>query len=102
RYLDLARGATTAAGVAAFAQRTLPAGTRERARELPVATVSASFFAFFDARPALGRFFTAREDVVPTGAPVVVLSYAYWQAQSGGRADVIGQPLQVGTVPSTI
>ena len=64
--------------------------------------VSASFFSFFDARPALGRFFTAAEDVVPQGSAVVVLSYGWWQTYFGGNPDVIGRQLRIGPKPFEI
>jgi predicted permease len=63
--------------------------------------VSASFFEFFDARPALGRFFVADEDVTPRGADVAVLSHAFWRSEFGGR-DVRGELLQVGNMRATI
>jgi hypothetical protein len=66
-----------------------------------VGAVSASFFDFFDARPALGRFFGADEDVTPRGADVAVLSYAFWRTAFGGR-DVRGEVLQVGNVRAVI
>ncbi len=77
-------------------------GTGQDARELPVAAVSASFFGFFDAPPALGRYFAAADDAPPAGAPVVVLSHATWQARFGGRPDVLGATLQVGPTVYTV
>jgi putative ABC transport system permease protein len=102
RYLDLTRWTESFSQVAGFAANDLAIGIGQDAREMPVGTVSASYFGFFNARPALGRFFTAREDTVPIGAMVAVLSYPLWQSRFGGRADVIGQPLQVGTMLCTI
>jgi predicted permease len=72
------------------------------ATEMPVAGVSASFFGFFDAPPLLGRYFNAQEDVPPSGTPVVVLSYATWQARFGGRRDVLGDSLQIGPTVYTV
>ena len=43
---------------------------REATREMLVGVVSASFFGFFDAPPALGRYFSAQEDLPPSGSPV--------------------------------
>ena len=40
-----------------------------------VGVVSASFFGFFDAPPALGRYFNAAEDQPPNGTAVAVLGY---------------------------
>ena len=101
RYLDLKKWTSSFSQYAGIADATMAIGTGDAARERPVATVSASFFDFFDARPALGRFFGAAEDVTPIGAPVVVLSYRFWQSEFSGR-NVIGQPITVRNIPSTI
>jgi len=102
RYLDFGRYSKSAEALALFAERRFAIGAGEDARELPVGVVSASFWGFFDAPPAAGRYFTTREDTIPEGAPVVVLSYAYWQAQYGGSPDVIGRSIQIGPMPLTI
>ncbi len=96
RYLDLTEHLTSFSAVAAFQNRPRMAiGTGEGTREATVATVSATFFDFFDAPPALGRYFSRAEDAVPAGTPVVVLSYPFWQLQFGGRADVLGTKLKM-------
>jgi predicted permease len=102
RYLDLQRWTTAFADFAAYSNRPLAVGIGEAARERPVGVVSASFFHFFDATPALGRFFAASEDVTPRGADVAVLGYRYWQTELGGRADVLGRTLWVRNIPCTI
>ena len=71
-------------------------GTGDDAEALAVGLVSASFWSLFDARPALGRYFTADEDRVPDGAPVVVISYGYWQSHFGGDRAVLGRQLRAG------
>ncbi|MGH7637162.1 MAG: ADOP family duplicated permease, partial [Gemmatimonadaceae bacterium] len=73
-------------------------GVGENAFEMQVGAVSASFWSLFDARPALGRFFTAAEDTTPLGASVVVLSYPFWQSRYGGRTDVLGERLKIAKV----
>jgi len=102
RYLDIARLARTLDATAVLDQQTFAVGVGEDARELPIGIVSASFWEFFDAAPALGRYFTTREDSVPAGSPVAVLSYAYWQSRYGGSPNVLGQSVQIGPVPLTI
>src|SRR5690348_772477 len=102
RYADLARWTTAFSGAAAFSERTLAVGAGLDARETHVATVSASYFGFFDARPALGRFFAASEDTVPAGAPVVVLSYGFWQSRYVGSSAILGSALQIDRVKFTI
>ena len=61
-----------------------------------MATVNATFFGFFDAPPALGRYFLAAEDTTPRGADVAVLGYGFWRAEYGGR-NVLGE-----TIPDTL
>ena len=100
-YEDLKRWTTSFSQLAAFSHQTNAVGLGDAARERRVAQVSATFFEFFDAKPALGRFFTRAEDVVPRGADVAVLGFAFWQSEFGGR-DVRGEVLHVGNLATTI
>ncbi len=102
RYRDFVRDARTVDAVGAFQVRTVALGRGEESREARAAVVSASYLGFFDAPPALGRWFTALEDDAPAGAEVVVLGYDYWQTRYGGRRDVLGQTLQVDRMTATI
>ncbi len=101
RYLDFKKFTTSFSAFAAFDPEVLAVGTGEATAEQPIAAVSASFFGFFNATPALGRFFGAAEDTIPAGASVVVLSHAFWQSHFGGR-NVIGGQLAVGNMSCTI
>lgn len=101
RYLDLKNWTTSFSDVAAFFPTTVAVGVGESARERPIVAVSSSFFEFFDAPPALGRYFVAAEDTTPTGARVAVLSFAFWKTEFGGRS-VIGETLQVDNILCTI
>ena len=51
---------------------------------------------------ALGRTFTPDEDKVPGGAPVVVISYAYWLTRFGGDRSTVGRSISINGVPLTI
>ncbi len=95
RYLDFKRSTHDFSAIAAFQTRRLAVGEATDARERPVTVASASYFDFFNARPLLGRFFTADEDSVPVGKPVAVLGYRFWQTEFGGRADVLGRTVRV-------
>jgi putative ABC transport system permease protein len=102
RYLDLQGWTSSFSEFAAFFPTTESVGKGAATRERQIAAVSASYFGFFDARPALGRFFTRDEDVTPVGATVAVLSHGFWQSEFGERADVIGESVQVGDLTYTI
>jgi predicted permease len=101
RYLDLTKFTTSFSQFAGFATRSVAVGLGDASRERPVAVVNASFFDFFDLRPALGRFFVASEDVTPRGANVAVLDYGFWQREFGGK-NVLGQTLQVRNISCLI
>lgn len=102
-YLDLVRWTTSFDAFAATSYDPgVAVGTGFDARELPVAAVSPSFFGFFDARPALGRYFTEQENQVPAGEPVAILSDATWQARYSGRADVLGTKITIGSQVYTV
>lgn len=98
RLEDYRRWTTSFAAFAGHTLRQAAIGTGEGAREMNIGAVSHNFFGFFDAPPALGRYYTAQEDTTPEGAPVTVLSYTMWQTQYGGRSDVLGTPIQIGSV----
>ena len=102
RYADLTRWTSSFDKTAVVGYRSLPIGVGEDTRELPVVMASATLFDLFDARPVLGRFYSAAEDKTPVGDPVVVLGYSYWQSQYGGRRDVLGTQLHVGNAILTI
>lgn len=101
-FRELSEGTTAFDRTAGFARSGMAVGEGVQSTRADVQGVTASFFSFFDARPALGRFFTSAEDVIPVGAAVVVLGYGYWQTHFGGSPDVIGQRLRIGPRPFEI
>ena len=96
RYVDMSKLTTSFDRTAGFTERELEVGTGDAAREMQIGVVSASFFGFFDAPPALGRYFLPSEDAPPDGAKAAVASYARWQTQYGGRKDILGSKVQIG------
>ncbi|HEX8692962.1 MAG TPA: ADOP family duplicated permease [Longimicrobium sp.] len=102
RYVDLARWATGFSESATYSLKSLAVGSGERTRLANVAVVSAGFFGFFDAPPALGRYFTAAEDAPPRPEPVAVLSGTAWRTWFGGRKDIVGSTVQIGAAVYTI
>jgi putative ABC transport system permease protein len=102
RYVDLDTMTKSFSQTAAHTTRQLAVGVGDAAREMQIGVVSASFFGFFDAPPALGRYFTRSEDQVPSGEPVTVLSYAAWQTMFGGSAQVLDSAVQIGSTKYSI
>ena len=81
-------------------------GFSQRPGEQPRVTVGilvgGDFFSTLRVAPVLGRAFTAADDQAPGRSPVVVISYAMWQREFGGRRDVIGGPLRLNGVDFAI
>jgi putative ABC transport system permease protein len=102
RYDDFREWTTSFSDVAGYTASQQAVGVGEAAREMWIGVVSANFFGFFDAPPAIGRYFTAAEDTVPVPATVVVLSHPFWQSRFGGRADAIGSTIQIGPTLYTV
>src|SRR4026209_745960 len=90
RYLDVQRLTHSFSEVAAFQTRIIPVGEGRETRDLPIRVAGASYFRCFAVLPALGRFFGPADDRLPTGSPVVVLGYAYWQSHLRRRAPALG------------
>jgi predicted permease len=102
RFLDITRSATSMDVIAAYMSRRLAVGSDDGAQEVLVGAASASLWRLFDARPAIGRFFTADEDREPNGEHVAVLSYAYWQLRYGGSPAVLGKTIVITPARYTI
>src|SRR5436853_4986477 len=64
--------------------------------------VSGNYFPVLGVRAALGRVFTASDDLVQGGHPLAVLSYGYWKTRFNGDAGVIGKRMIVNGYPLTI
>jgi predicted permease len=72
------------------------------ARRINRGQATASLFRLLGVTPALGRFYTEQEDDTVAPQPVVVIGYGLWQRDFGGRADVIGAPIELGNTMHTI
>jgi len=64
--------------------------------------VTANYFDVLGVRPILGRAFLPAEDERPGGAPVVVVSYRFWQTHLGAKPDVLGQTIELNQRPFTV
>ncbi|MGH9314930.1 MAG: ABC transporter permease [Vicinamibacterales bacterium] len=67
--------------------------------EIAGLTVSSDVFRALGVQPALGRAYTAEEDL---GNAVIVLSHEFWQGRLGGRRDVLDLTLTTEDGPRTV
>jgi putative ABC transport system permease protein len=69
--------------------------------QLQSGQVSADFFRLFGATPFRGRTFSREEDL-PHGPKVVVLSYAFWNRRFAADPQIIGKTISLGGDPHVI
>ena len=74
--------------------------TRDGSSEFAEAEiVSGNYFTMLGVAPAMGRFFSQAEDQQKDAAPVMVLSYDYWQKHTGGDPSIVGQNISLNGHP---
>jgi predicted permease len=64
--------------------------------------VSGNYFPVLGVGAALGRVFTAQDDLMQGGHPIAVLSYGFWKTRFGGDPGVLGKRIVVDGYPLTI
>jgi predicted permease len=64
--------------------------------------VSGNYFPVLGVGAALGRVFTAQDDLTQGGHPIAVIGYSYWQSRFAGDPNVIGKKISVNGYPLTI
>ena len=93
-FLDLRARSHSFESMAQYAgEVTTVTGAMEPVR-VPTFLVSSEFFNVLGVKPVLGRTFLP-EETKPGVAPVVVVSYGFWQHLLGGRSDLAEMKLQL-------
>jgi predicted permease len=64
--------------------------------------VSGNYFPVLGVGAAVGRVFTAQDDLIQGGHPIAVLSYAYWKTRFVADPNVIGRKIVMNGYPLTI
>ena len=64
--------------------------------------VSGNYFPVLGVGAALGRVFTAQDDLYQGGHPYAVLSYSFWQSRFAGDPSIIGRKIVLNGYPITI
>ncbi|HYM26148.1 MAG TPA: ADOP family duplicated permease, partial [Vicinamibacterales bacterium] len=108
-YLALERQQTQFDQVAAYTTRQMAFTDSTVAERVTGRAVSWTFFSVLGVKPAIGRDFT-EADGKPGNPATVIVGYSFWQRRLGGRADVVGQTIQldgggytvVGVLPATV
>ena len=91
---DFRTGSKTLAGIAEYSPITFTLVGDNDAVRIDVGLVTGNYFSVMGLSPVLGRSFTDRDDG-PSAAPVMMLTYDYWQKRFGGDRAVVGRTLHV-------
>ncbi len=104
-YDVLKRDAHSFDGVAAYVASPhgqMVMGHGADAQLVKLGQASADLFPMLGVRPALGRFFTSREDSTAGAERVAVIGSGLWRTAFGGDRAVIGKTILLRDVPYTI
>jgi predicted permease len=73
-----------------------------RSERITLELVTDNYFSMLGVQPAAGRLIQPKEGRAPGDAPVVVLSYDYWQSRFGADPSIVGRSVRLGGHPFTI
>ena len=94
-YLDVIERQSTFDGIAAWwASNANVSPPGDDPQFVPSADVTANLFELLDVQPAIGRAFTA-DNEVPGSPAVVLVGHQFWTERLGADAAVVGQTLRV-------
>src|SRR5207237_1522791 len=103
-YLDVRERTTMLAGIFAYELELLPVSVGAAdGTELAFANVvTASYFPVLGVAPAAGRLFLADDDATPGAAPIVALSYRFWQRRFDRDPAIVGSTVQINRYLFTV
>jgi predicted permease len=101
-YTDVRDKNAVFSGIFCRHGRTLSVTVDGRTELVSGEDVSGNYFPVLGIKAALGRVFTASDDLVQGGHPVAVLSYGYWKTRFNADRDIIGRKLVVNGYPMTV
>lgn len=92
---DFRGSSKTLAQIAEYSPLTLNLVEDAAASQVQVGLVTGNYFDVMGLSPVIGHAFTAKDDGAGA-APVMMLTYDYWQTHFGGSRDVLGKLLKIG------
>jgi len=92
---DFRTGAHTFAGIAEYSPITFTLVGDNDAVRIDVGLVTGNYLSVMGLSPVLGRSFNQGDDG-RSAAPVMMLTYDYWQKRFGGDPSIVGKTLRVG------
>jgi predicted permease len=101
-YQDLRDRNAVFSGMMCRYQLTATIGVTSQVEVANSELVSGNYFPLLGIGAALGRVFTASDDLRAGAHPYAVISYAYWQSRFAKDPHIVGQTLRFNNYPLTI
>jgi predicted permease len=101
-YIDLRDRNHSFDGLAAFNMVFVGLDTGKGPSVFNGFATSGNYFDVLRIQPYLGQFFHASDEHGRNSAPLIVLSYAYWQTHFDGDRGIVGQVVELNKHPFTI
>jgi predicted permease len=98
---DFRESSRMLAGIAEYSPITFTMVTDRDAVRIDVGLVTGNYFSVMGLSPILGRSFNSDDDG-RSAAPVMMLTYEYWQKRFGGDPSVVGRTLRVAGKAVTV
>jgi predicted permease len=73
-----------------------------QSERVAVELVSGTYFSTLGVSPARGRLFTPEDDRLPSGHPLLVLSYDFWKTRFAGDPEIVGRELTINNYKMTV
>ncbi|MBA3833448.1 MAG: ABC transporter permease [Chthoniobacterales bacterium] len=100
-YVDLRDQNRSFAKMAAFTRAATVLNKAEESQALEGVAIGPQIFDVLGVKPLLGRGYTSEEDQ-EGAAPVVVLTYPFWQRAFGGDPNIVGQQISLAARNYTV
>ena len=91
---DFRESSKTLGGIAEYSPITFTMVEKGEARRIDVGLITGNYFSVMGLAPVLGRAFDKNDDG-PGAAPVMMLTWDYWQHSFGGDSGIVGKALHV-------
>jgi predicted permease len=101
-FRDLQQGETGFSALIARAPASVAFRAGDGSERVIAEMISGNTFTVLGATPALGRLFTAEDDLVKGGHPLVVLTDTFWRRRFNADPGVVGQQVVVNATPMTV
>jgi putative ABC transport system permease protein len=99
--VDFRTASKTLGGIAEYSPMTFTLEGKDDAVRIDVGLVTGNYFSVMGLAPVLGRAFGPADDGT-AAAPVMMLTYAYWQKRFGGDSSIVGKSVRVGGKSVTV